>query len=125
MKRLRRENALTQFGWPIASSTYRAVCRWLPSARARRDAWLSEQIRRVHAANYGVYGARKVWPALNREGIEVPRCTRRTAHARGWPARCRARPHPPDHHRRPTRHPAGGPGPAPVQRRPAESIVGR
>jgi hypothetical protein len=29
----------------------------------------------VHAANYGVYGARKVWLALNREGIAVARCT--------------------------------------------------
>jgi putative transposase len=33
------------------------------------------QIARVHAANYGVYGARKVWLALNREGISVARCT--------------------------------------------------
>ena len=33
------------------------------------------QIERVHAANYGVYGARKVWLALNREGIAVARCT--------------------------------------------------
>ena len=33
------------------------------------------QITRVHAANYGVYGARKVWFALNREGIAVARCT--------------------------------------------------
>lgn len=32
-------------------------------------------IRRVHEANYGVYGARKVWRQLNREGIEVARCT--------------------------------------------------
>jgi len=67
--------ALTSFGWPIASSTYRAVHRRLPSGRARRDAWLAEQIRRVHAANYGVYGARKVLLALNRGGIEVARCT--------------------------------------------------
>ena len=66
---------LTSCGWPIASSTYRATCRRLPSGRARRDARLSGQIRRVHAANYGVYGARKVWLALNREGIEVARCT--------------------------------------------------
>jgi putative transposase len=29
----------------------------------------------VHAANYGVYGARKVWLTLNREGIAVARCT--------------------------------------------------
>ena len=50
-------------------------CRRLPSARARRDAWLAEHIRRVHEANYGVYGARKVWLALNRDGIPVARCT--------------------------------------------------
>ena len=36
---------------------------------------LKPEIERVHAANYGVYGARKVWLALNREGIEVARCT--------------------------------------------------
>ena len=36
---------------------------------------LKAQITRVHAANYGVYGARKVWLALNREGIAVARCT--------------------------------------------------
>ena len=29
----------------------------------------------MHAENYGVYGARKVWLALNREGIPVARCT--------------------------------------------------
>jgi putative transposase len=33
------------------------------------------EIRRVHAANYSVYGARKVWLQLNREGIGVARCT--------------------------------------------------
>ena len=33
------------------------------------------EIARVHAENYGVYGARKVWLALNREGIPVARCT--------------------------------------------------
>ena len=36
---------------------------------------LKTEIARVHAANYGVYGARKVWLALNREGIAVARCT--------------------------------------------------
>ncbi len=66
---------LTSSGWPIASSTYRAACRRLPSARARRDAWLTEKIRQVHADNYGVYGARKIWLALNRAGVEVARCT--------------------------------------------------
>ena len=36
---------------------------------------LVDQIRRVHADNYGVYGARKVWLTLNREGVPVARCT--------------------------------------------------
>ena len=40
-----------------------------------RDETLKAQIARVHAENYGVYGARKVWLALNREGIAVARCT--------------------------------------------------
>ena len=40
-----------------------------------RDEALKAEIARVHAANYGVYGARKVWLALNREGIAVARCT--------------------------------------------------
>ena len=62
---------LTQHGWPIASGTYRAYRRRLPSARARRDAWLAEQIRRVHAANYRVYGARKLWKAATRAGWDV------------------------------------------------------
>jgi putative transposase len=66
---------LSQHGWPIAPSTYSgAACRQ-PSARARRDEQLKEQITRVHAENYGVYGARKVWLALNREGTPVARCT--------------------------------------------------
>jgi putative transposase len=46
-----------------------------PSRRQVRDESLKADIERVHAANYGVYGARKVWLALNREGIEVARCT--------------------------------------------------
>ena len=40
-----------------------------------RDEALKAEIERIHAANYGVYGARKVWLALNREGIAVARCT--------------------------------------------------
>jgi putative transposase len=66
---------LTQHGWPITPSTdYDAVSR-APSARARRDELLKAAIARVHAGNYGVCGARKVWLQLNREGIEVARCT--------------------------------------------------
>jgi putative transposase len=47
----------------------------LPSARHVRDEKLLAEIRRVRAANYGVYDARKVWKQLNREGIVVARCT--------------------------------------------------
>src|SRR3982751_6883862 len=45
------------------------------SPRARQDRVLMAQIRRVHEANFGVYGARKVWRQLAREGIVVARCT--------------------------------------------------
>ena len=59
----------------IAPSTYYAVKARLPSARAFRDSELTWDIRVVHKANLGVYGARKVHAALNREGISVARCT--------------------------------------------------
>ena len=66
---------LSQHGWPIAPSTYYEAASRAPSARARRDGQLKEQIAKVHDGNYGVYGARKVWLALNREGTPVARCT--------------------------------------------------
>jgi putative transposase len=66
---------LSQHGWAIAPSTYYDAASRAPSARARRDAPLKDQITRVHEDNYGVYGARKVWLALNREGTPVARCT--------------------------------------------------
>jgi putative transposase len=43
--------------------------------RGQRDELLRAQIERVWRANYAVYGARKVWLQLNREGIAVARCT--------------------------------------------------
>ena len=66
---------LIQLGVPIAPSTYYDQANRAPSARQIRDADLKAHITRVHGANYGVYGARKVWLALNREGITVARCT--------------------------------------------------
>jgi putative transposase len=45
------------------------------AARTRRDAELATEIARVHEANFGVYGARKVWLQLKREGTQVARCT--------------------------------------------------
>jgi putative transposase len=59
----------------IAPSTYYEHVDRQPCRREVRDAALEPEIERVHADNYGVYGARKVWLALNREGIEVARCT--------------------------------------------------
>ncbi|WP_083148359.1 IS3 family transposase, partial [Mycobacterium intermedium] len=66
---------LTELGVPIAPSTYYDQVKHEPSRREVRDEDLKPEIQRVHAANYGVYGARKVWLALNREGIVVARCT--------------------------------------------------
>ena len=65
---------------PIAPATYRthAAGRADPaklSDRARRDAELRPEIRRVWDENFQVYGVRKVWRQLNREGIAVARCT--------------------------------------------------
>jgi HTH-like domain/Integrase core domain len=60
---------------PIAPSTYYAAKRRPPSARALRDKELKAEIARVHRDNFGVYGARKVWRQLHREGIGVARCT--------------------------------------------------
>jgi putative transposase len=60
---------------PIAPSTYYQHSGRPPSARALRDAKLKAEIARVHAENFGVYGARKVWRQLRREGITVARCT--------------------------------------------------
>jgi putative transposase len=60
---------------PIAPSTYSAAHHRPSSARAVRDAKLKGEIARVHAEHFGVYGARKVWRQLHREGITVARCT--------------------------------------------------
>ncbi|TXM97043.1 IS3 family transposase [Methylobacterium sp. WL64] len=65
---------------PIAPSTYHAhVARRadpgrLP-ARSKRDAVLMTEIRRVYEANFCVYGVRKIWRQLDREGITAARCT--------------------------------------------------
>jgi putative transposase len=65
---------------PIAPSTYhahaarRADPGKLP-ARARRDITLRTEIRRVYEENFRLYGVRKVWRQLLREGTAVARCT--------------------------------------------------
>lgn len=66
---------LKEHGVKIAPSTYYAARRRPPPARAVRDAWLTAEIKRVHKESGEVYGARKVWLQLHREGIPVARCT--------------------------------------------------
>jgi putative transposase len=66
---------LTEHGVPIAPSTYYEHASRVPSDRHCRDQALTAEISRVHADNFGVYGARKVWLQLNREGVTVARCT--------------------------------------------------
>ena len=65
---------------PIAPSTYHehARRRRKPETappRVKRDAMLMEEIKRVFKENFQVYGVRKVWRQLNREGQGVARCT--------------------------------------------------
>jgi putative transposase len=65
---------------PIAPSTYyehkvRQADPALRSTRAKRDEGLREHIQRIWDENHQVYGARKMWRQLNRESIEVARCT--------------------------------------------------
>jgi hypothetical protein len=65
---------------PIAPSTYheRVAQRQDPtrlSARAQRDVALKPEVARVFAENFAVYGVRKVWRQMVREGFPVARCT--------------------------------------------------
>src|SRR5918993_1764054 len=66
---------LSEHGAKIAPSTYYDAAARRPSRRALRDADLKVAIARVHEANYGVSGPRKVWLQLNGEGVPVARCT--------------------------------------------------
>ena len=65
---------------PVAPSTYHdhAAKRRDPSRlapRAQRDEALKPEVRRVFEENFGVYGVRKVWRQMQREGFNVARCT--------------------------------------------------
>jgi putative transposase len=64
-----------EHGLKIAPSTYYEHLQRDTTAREQRDEFLKVEIARVHRENFGVYGARKVWLQLNREGIAVARCT--------------------------------------------------
>ena len=70
---------LSELGAKIAPATYYEHRTRRPTAREARDTELKAKVARVHAENYGVYGARKVWLALNRErpagAPPIARCT--------------------------------------------------
>jgi len=59
----------------VAPSTYYAARQRAPSTRSLRDADLKARLTQVHAAHFGVYGVRKLWHQLQREGTPVARCT--------------------------------------------------
>jgi putative transposase len=66
---------LCEHGLQIAPSGYWAAKRRGPSAQQLRDEALTAKITAIHRANYGCYGARKVWSELHRQGMPVARCT--------------------------------------------------
>ncbi|TCJ31731.1 IS3 family transposase, partial [Parafrankia sp. BMG5.11] len=70
---------LKDAGVQVAPSTYYATRKRPPSARAVTDEETLKEIRRIHAENYGVYGVRKIFAQLDREGgvagRHVARCT--------------------------------------------------
>ena len=69
---------LSEHGCTIAPSSYYAFRSRPPSARSVADAALLVEVVRVHSdpkLGRGLYGARKVWHQLRREGTEVARCT--------------------------------------------------
>uniref|UniRef100_UPI0023F2367C IS3 family transposase n=1 Tax=Ferrimicrobium acidiphilum TaxID=121039 RepID=UPI0023F2367C len=59
----------------FAPSTYYAAKARPASPRSLRDETIKQEITRVYEENYSVYGARKIWHQLGREGFCVARCT--------------------------------------------------
>jgi transposase InsO family protein len=84
---------------PIAPSTFydhlaKRADPQLLSDRAKQDAELRPEIRRVFEANWRVYGVRKVWRQLGREGVDVARCTvARLMNDMGLQGAIRGKPH--------------------------------
>jgi putative transposase len=64
-----------ELGCRIAPSTYYEHVAARPTQRELADEALKPMIRQIHESNFGVYGARKVWLALNRQGTAAARCT--------------------------------------------------
>lgn len=78
----------------IAPSTYYAARSWPPSARQLRDEELKSEIIRIYKENQSVYGPRKVWRRLHREGRPVARSTvERLMHQMGLRSAVRGKKH--------------------------------
>jgi len=77
----------------VAPSTYYAARCRPPSARHVRDEALKMKLRHVHAEHFSVYGARKLWRQLHREGVPAARCTvERLMHTIGLVGAVRGKP---------------------------------
>ena len=59
----------------FAPSSYYAARQRPPSARRQRDEALKPELQQAHAEHFGVYGTRKLWRQLQRQGTLVARCT--------------------------------------------------
>ena len=115
---------LSEHGCSIAPSTYYDARNRSASRRALRDEELKAAVSRVHAENYSVYGARKVWLEMRREGIDVARCTvERLMGVLGLEGARRGKGET-DHYRRSTRPSGGRSGAAKVQPGCAKCVVG-
>src|SRR3954471_4804141 len=91
-------------------------------ARAKRDAVLMVEIQRVYEANFRVYGVRKVWRQLAREGIGAARCTvARLMRAMGLAGVVRGRTH---HRAQPSCRLPARSGQPPLQDAATECVVG-
>lgn len=58
----------------VSSSGYHARRTRPPSKRELEDRRLLELIRQIHTENYGVYGVRRMWKQLHRQGLRIGRC---------------------------------------------------
>lgn len=67
------ELKINRAGGFITSRGYRQSKARGVSARGLRDAVLVERISAIHRDNYGIYGVRKMWHALHRDGIDIGR----------------------------------------------------
>ena len=115
---------LSEHGCSIAPSTYYAARNRSASRRALRDEELKIEVSGVHAENYSVYGARKVWLEMRREGHRRGPVHGRTVDGRPRPRRGTSRQEVTDHHRRSTRPSRGRSGAAKVQPGCAKYVVG-